>query len=98
MIKIQVKIKSEKHLFNQQIINFYKINKPKRLTRTHNLSNKMERLLFISGLNINTVHSYISISMYTLKDFDKFLKVLKIYYSVIKFIYNREEVIKFFKN
>jgi hypothetical protein len=63
--------------------------------------NKMERLLFISGLKYNIkryIFNDVEIYMFNMKEFDKYIQILKMLYGKdTKFKYKRDEVINFFE-
>jgi hypothetical protein len=71
----------------------------KSLMRTSiNINYKTERLIFISGLEYVRYNSIdIDIYLYTLKDFDRYMQVFKLEKQCNKLIYDKDNVIKFFK-
>jgi hypothetical protein len=84
---------------------FEKIIKPKHLINEHSFfnqeKNKLERLLFISNLKYTIIHIFsitfdIMVYLYNLKDFNRYLEILKIINPENKYTYDKEEFREFF--
>jgi hypothetical protein len=99
-INVQYTLNNTKY---NNILRLSEYNNPNHFYYTfYFITNQIERILFISGLEYekyigNYGVGYIKVYMYNMKEFDKFLKIRKLLYPYETYVYNREEVIKFFR-
>lgn len=86
------------YIFMEEISLFKKRNYIESIFEPININNKIERLLFVSGLEYDTTNyeRYITVKMKNIKQFKIFLDIIKQCTSINSLKYDEQKIIDFF--